>query len=756
MLAGGVSRYESILLLSVSGAVLPHAFSSWVSAASRGGGLHVGAEMSLKAEQTIEAGVAKDPSLGSGVNAIISGALRCAKTTFCSLNFHSLEIVAACSALFALYSFHYVGLLFRPSTSDPLSGWWGWSDQGEYLRSAQALLRLDFSPVLHIYPPLYSMTAAIFLPAFPVHPFFVVDAMLLLTFGAVLVHIGSRIYGRLISWSTLIVTFWCFLPITLLQWEIPWTSSLTAGLVSILFAVFFRFSTKRRPWSIERLRDWGCLIGFYIAHGAILATRPLDAAPLLPMAVILYIKVVLTKIADAESKGLKAALASSCAVVAAGLLFPAAYLLFNFLVFGDAFGGYISLAASRGYYPANLLQKTVALLFDGSAIYLEKGTALADQFWPALFALPVVIVSLARAPIFIRVVSLSILLHICIYMPFRDLFPVTLFRFMNVHYFKWVLPWLTLIAAGQIFTWLKAIWRGTGTPLELAATAVLFLIAHNIGFTFPNFELISDQRNGTSKILAASLREPRWFDVMDVSHLASDLSPTLYAVEIDGRHLLSREFLLVPAPWGSRVVFVHPKFGQRIRLKFDPSVAGLENGTGTSRVGSYQYTIRCHLLECPATFDAGEPKQDKPAQDKFRISFAKGGDAERLLETGWARPEEWGRWTNDDQAALVIPPQGKKFAKIEVVVKPLISNLRRNQQVFITVNRCLAVRARLTFPDNEGLTDLSAPLPSECTESGQPTRITITTDHRASPSEVWNSNYDQRRLGIEMISLSLN
>jgi hypothetical protein len=191
-------------------------------------------------------------------------------------------------------------------------------------------------------------------------------------------------------------------------------------------------------------------------------------------------------------------------------------------------------------------------------------------------------------------------------------------------------------------------------------------------------------------------------------------------------------------------------------LKFVPSFAGLENGTGTSRVGSYQYTVRCHLLECPATFDAGEPKEDKPVQDKFRISFAKGGDAERLLGTGWAAPEELGRWTNDDQATLVIPPQAEKFAKIEVVINPLISNLRRNLQVFITVNNCLAVRARLTFPDNEEITDLSAPLPSECTESGQPIRITIATDHRASPSEVLSSNHDQRRLGIKMISLSLN
>ena len=59
-------------------------------------------------------------------------------------------------------------------------GWWGWFDQGEYIKSARAFLTLDFSPAQHFYPPLYPALGALGLVASAGHPFFFTNLLLLL------------------------------------------------------------------------------------------------------------------------------------------------------------------------------------------------------------------------------------------------------------------------------------------------------------------------------------------------------------------------------------------------------------------------------------------------------------------------------------------------------------------------------------------------------------------------------------------------
>jgi hypothetical protein len=676
------------------------------------------------------------------------------------LNFRIPELfdaVTACGLLFAWYTYSYLNSPDRPSTSSHSLGWWTWADQGEYLRSAQALLRLDFSPALHVYPPLYSLAGAVFLPILPMHPFFPVNAMLLLAFVSAFVWIGGRLYGRVVALPVLIFIFWEFPSVTLQHWEIPWTSSLAAGLVSVLLAAFFWFSEKDKPWFIERPIDWIVLVSFYLLYGAIFATRPLDVVPLFPLAFVFYAKVLLTTAYAPEAKKWKNIILISLSIAISGLCLPAVYLAFNLFVFGDAFGGYLSLAASRGYYPGELLQKAVSLLFDGGAIYLEPGTALIAHFWPAIIALPVVVVSTLRAPFFVRVVSLCILLHFCIYLPFRDLLPVTLFRFGNVHYFKWVLPWMSLIATGQIITWMKALWRSKAAIPELIATLVLITVALNVDLSFPAFEMLPDRRNNTSRTLSADLRDPARFSVFDISHLPNDLTQYLYEVDIDGQRLPKSDFHMVPAPWGTRVVFMHSEFGQHLLLRFYLAMPGLQNGIGLSRLGLSHFTFLCRFSACPSqAFIAREPTPVATTPDKLRINFAVGAGADKFLKNGWSAAEVWGRWTESPEATLLIPPQETKLTNIEVVLEPFITYLRRDQEVSVTVNDCPIIHAKLHFPDDEQPIALSSPLPSDCTKDDQSTLITIATDRVVTPSDVLTASPDKRKLGVGVISISIN
>jgi hypothetical protein len=676
------------------------------------------------------------------------------------LQFHVTELFdvsIACSLFLAWYTYSYLQSPDRPSANGHSLGWWTWADQGEYLRSAQALLRLDFSPALHVYPPLYSLAGAVFLPIFPLHPFFPVNAMLLLVFVSAFAWIGGRLYGRLVALPVLIFIFWEFPSVTLQHWEIPWTSSLSAGLVSVLLAAFFWFSEKDKPWFIDRPTDWIVLVGFYLLYGAIFATRPLDVIPLFPMAFVLYAKVLLAIAHAPEAKKWKNLIPISLSIAISGLCLPAVYLTFNFFVFGDAFGGYLSLAASRGYYPGELFQKAVSLLFDGSAIYLEQGTALIVHFWPAIIALPVVVVSTLRAPLFVRVVSVSILLHFCIYLPFRDLLPVTLFRFGNVHYFKWVLPWMTLIATGQIITWVKALWQSKAAIPELIATFVLVTVVLNIDLSFSAFETVPDRRNNTSRTLTADLRDPARFSVFDISHLPNDLTQYLYEVDIDGQRLPKSDFHMVPAPWGTRIVFMHSEFGQHLQLRFYLAMPGLQNGIGLSRSGLYHFTFLCRFAACPSqAFSAPEPIPVATIPDKLRINFSVGAGADKFLKSGWSAAEGWGRWTESREATLIIPPQETTLTNIEIVLEPFITYLRRNQEVSVSVNDCRIINIQLQFPDDEQPLAVSSPLPLNCTEVGQSTRITIATDRIVTPSDVLTASPDKRKLGVGLISISIN
>jgi len=73
-------------------------------------------------------------------------------------------------------------------------GWWGWFDQGEYLKSAKAFAALDFSAAQHFCPPLYSMLGALFVNF--TDPFWLVDLICLLWFATIFVLFASKYIPR--------------------------------------------------------------------------------------------------------------------------------------------------------------------------------------------------------------------------------------------------------------------------------------------------------------------------------------------------------------------------------------------------------------------------------------------------------------------------------------------------------------------------------------------------------------------------------
>ena len=173
-------------------------------------------------------------------------------------------------ALFAaFYVVAYLSASALPGGFEHPLGWWGWSDQGLYLKSAQAFSRFDFRSSEHTYPILYSLLAAPFVRVMPIHPFFIVDlACFLITVGGFL-KIGSKIIGLWPS-AILFVCVICLRWIVVADWIIPWTSTLSAAITTILLLACAN----------ERFTQGGSPVRDYLAFAVLLSllalARPLD------------------------------------------------------------------------------------------------------------------------------------------------------------------------------------------------------------------------------------------------------------------------------------------------------------------------------------------------------------------------------------------------------------------------------------------------------------------------------------------------
>ena len=137
--------------------------------------------------------------------------------------------------LAALYLLVYFGHPALPGNNPafPL-GWWGWFDQGEYLKAAKAISRFDLASSNFFYPPLYPLLGAIFVVVNPMHAFAILNMACFLLFAHYFVSMAARHIGW--WWASLILFLTFVSPnnIVLYIWAEPWTSSLVSAIFAFL------------------------------------------------------------------------------------------------------------------------------------------------------------------------------------------------------------------------------------------------------------------------------------------------------------------------------------------------------------------------------------------------------------------------------------------------------------------------------------------------------------------------------------------
>jgi hypothetical protein len=630
-------------------------------------------------------------------------------------------------------------------------GWAGWADQGEYLRAIQAFARGDLRSENFFYPPLYPLAAAPFWPLLHRHATLVVDFVCFLTALGAVLAISRRFYGRVLP-AVVCAGLFVLAPImSIQQWVIPWTTSLTAALFSVLLLIYARAERADRPFRLASGRDWLLFGLFFLAYGAIVATRPLDIVVWLPLALAMFIRTAWTT-AGAEPKTARKLLrVFGVGLVAggAGLVFVALFLGFNLLVHHSLYGAYGS-ALGKGYYADRIPERLFSLLWNSATAYAEPGQALFQRFplFGPIVALCLTTLIVARDVRFWIVAIAAI--HLLLYLPYGDLLPNGFFRYYNLHYFKWAYPWLAVIGVGQAVTWGRAALAGSRRAWALlGVAAAIGLIGWSLQVEPSDVAQIPEAPTGDGAV-AVTAPAPRKVEFIDIPSVGGgflEIYFGVHQVSVDGRPLPVNRFRLLPAEQGLRVLLMEPQVLKQILLRPDPRLK-IEPGPHQATVGVTR--IMPALLY--------HPPRPAVAWTGGHIDFDLGKDGEMhgvpLDPRLWAVGEPGGRWTIGHNAPLAFnapPPPGDLRVTSDIL--PLhdhrIWGFR--PRVTLKVNGCLVAKTRI---DRLGPEVLQGVLPHHCLRSNGDMQVEWNIDHLRSPRAMHIAP-DDRILGILVRDLSL-
>jgi hypothetical protein len=333
---------------------------------------------------------------------------------------------------------------------DPMFLYWhDWQDQGLYVRSASALAAGNLDPALHYYPLLYPVLGLPFLTVWPSQPFFFANlACYLLAFH------GFRGVGRAFGlplWGAVLL----FGATTLAQFDIaklwiePWTTTPAAALLWLALGAMARLwdFTAPRPPALPGLRRGSGARRDRARSGAIILGLSLGLLPFARPgdAIIGAIIALAAAAALYRARDLRAAChaigAFAVAVALLGTLFVAIY--------GFGPSPYMRYSALYGFNFAWFGWKAYVLLVDPRAWFGEGMGLLEYAPWLLLGGAGLIAAAVAtpaaRRPVTLAVAAAGVA-YTVLMLAYVDLLPTGLWRFNNLHYFKWLFPLFGLFA----------------------------------------------------------------------------------------------------------------------------------------------------------------------------------------------------------------------------------------------------------------------------------------------------------------------
>ena len=333
----------------------------------------------------------------------------------------------------------------------------------------------------------------------------------------------------------------------------------------------------------------------------------------------------------------------SAAIIGAAIG-PAIYFGFNKAVFGEFSGGYMQVAGGNGFFLGDLAEKFVSLWLDGEILYGEPKAGLAERFPWLLISLAGLMWVLIRGDYLLRVVAISICLLFAIYMPYGDLLPNGLWRYLNVHYFKWVFPFFGLFAWLLVKEVLSSWQRRKGwmlPALALIAVPILLLTLH-LKLNVKPLNVAAGKASGINIELPTSE-----VDFIDLSGLKGGFTEIYFGnhqVLLDGREMKKvRDFRLLPMASRVRLLFIRPISGRNIEFMPDSRLVR-DDAQMTAYGGEYFFA-----LGWPKPFRGNTlPKMATAYRLGEVVDFSCQGSGQFYASEGWSHQEDWGRWSENE------------------------------------------------------------------------------------------------------------
>jgi hypothetical protein len=460
-----------------------------------------------------------------------------------------------------------------------IPGWQNWNDQGRYLASAKAFASLDFNPSHHFYPPLYALVAAPLAWLGSNQPFFFINLLILTACVAILVRLFGPVLGSYSLAGAFALIFLLWPGVLLDTFIIPWTSTPATLLVFLVLFLLMKLEQMQRPTIVRSLL-------FGLTLGLIVPTRPLDAFVALASLPFWLFGLWSAASAPAGRSRTIPRLVPHLIVAALGAgVGPAVYLASNVLIHGHSSSPYIPFSLAFFSW-STFRERFVSIFFDSASLYLEPAHNLASRFPFVVLGVSALAACLRYGPLWLRAAAVMTAFQFTFYMAYLDLLPNGLFRYLNYHYFRWAL-WLTfmMLPAACVLLYRRFGARAwiPGVPLIVGALALgclQFRTTESIGLV---------ERDGDQVVV--HLEADRRVDYVDVIGLMGNWQKTFApsAASIDGRPVpFWFELRTLPAPTGTRFLFLHPEQGDRLEIA---SSGWTISPNLSAKVGQYDFTL---------------------------------------------------------------------------------------------------------------------------------------------------------------------
>lgn len=663
--------------------------------------------------------------------------------------FFDLRIILLIVVLAYLATYFAIPATPGNAPNDHPLGWWGWSDQGKYLLSANALSNFDFAPDKHFYPPLYSALGAIFLKWSSGHMYFVLNLFSLLWFAFVFVRFADRYVPR---WGSVALLFGTTIfNYTLFEnYVIPWTSTLSVALLAsgFLGLVWLDEVQNGLPSRVSGLQV------FFVATclGLLVPTRPADAV--VGGVIGLGLLIIYCQTRKKFVKSVPRISHFFLLSIVGASIGPLFFISFNTVVFGSPTGGYIQAAGANGFFPADLPEKFISLWLDGFTLYGEPNAGLTERYPWLFLSLAGLVWVLIRGDSLLRSVAYAIVVLFVLYLPYGDLMPNGLWRYLNIHYFKWSFPFLALFAVLLVNKVLFSRRDRKGWVISLICLFVipLFLLSLHC---FVDVTSVLMRTANNKKDISLELPEKR-VDLIDIKGLSGGFTDVYFGSHrllLDGRELIRvRDYRLLPMSWGVRLLFIRPVVGHSVEFYPDQKLTRLP-GPLSAQLGTYRFTLGAlkpfrqlarHTII--TDYNLGET-----------IDFSQQGISTLYATQGWSEPEAWGRWSVNGESAIqmrLVEPSSQVL-ELELVMGAFVGGSHTCQQVNVLVNAKEIARQSLCMgKGGEQPSSYKFVLAPELLRADSKIDIRLVTPNSISPKTLGISA-DDRVLGVGVRSLRL-